>query len=126
MGNNKKGDYGQKDHNPQQKNQTYEYQMNKDGNQAKNAKDANTNNQHSPENGRDSNVPNATSGSNKVNQADIEIGRRLENQDAENTNMVPDSGKRISNAEDLNDENIKNAIDKASSKNSQDSSRKNR
>lgn len=126
MGNNKKGDYGQKDHNPQQKNQTYESQMNKDGNQAKNAKDANTNNQYSPENGRDSNVPNATSGSNKVNQADIEIGRRLENQDAENTNMVPDSGKRISNAEDLNDENIKNAIDKASSKTSQDSSRKNR
>ncbi len=124
MANNKKGDYGQNDRNPQQKNQTYESQMNKDNNQVKNTKDANANTQRSSENGRESNVPDATSGSDKVNQVDIEIGRRLENQDAENTNTVPNPGKRISNPEDVNDENIRDAINTANNRVSKDSSGK--
>jgi hypothetical protein len=105
-------------------NQNYGSQINRDNNQARNTKDANANPQRSPENGRESNVPDSASGSDKVNQADIEIGKRLENQDAENTNTVPNPAERISDAEDFNDENIDHAIDKANNRIPQHSSRK--
>ena len=124
MGNNNKGDYGQSNRSPQQKEKQYDSQMDRDNNQAKNAKNDSANPQRSPENGRDSNVPDSASGSNKVNQTDIEIGKRLENQDAENTNTVPDQGQRISNAEDVNDKNMDLARNKAESHIPQNSSRK--
>lgn len=59
-----------------------------------------------------------------LNQADIEIGKRLENQDAENTNTVPDSNNRISDPEDVNDKNMENAVNKANSRVPKDSSKK--
>ncbi len=121
---NSKGDHGQKNHNLQQKKQDHDSRKNMDSNQAKNAKDLNSNSQRSSENGREANVPNSASGSNKVNQADMEIGKRLENQDAENTNTVPDLNNRISDPEDVNDKNMENAINKANSRVPKDSSKK--
>lgn len=121
---NSKGDYGQKKHNLPQKKQDHDSRKNMDSNQAKSAKDLNSNSQRSSENGREANVPNSESGSNKVNQADIEIGKRLENQDAENTNTVPDSNNRISDPEDVNDKNMENAVNKANSRVPKDSSKK--
>lgn len=59
---NSKGDYGQKKHNLQQKKQDHDSRKNMDSNQAKNAKDLNSNSQRSSENGREANVPNSESG----------------------------------------------------------------
>ena len=103
MENKANRDYSPKDNNPQQQSQKHESQLNRDDNKAKNAKNANANSQHSPENGRDSNVPSSISGSDKVNQVDIEIGKRLEHQDAENTNKVPNPDNRIPNPDESAD-----------------------
>lgn len=108
MENDKNRNYDQKDRNPQQ--HKYESQMNRDNNASKNARDANSNSQHSPENGRDSNVPDSTSGSERINELDLEIGRRME-QDAENTNTIPNADNQIPNPDDFDEGDYEDSID---------------
>lgn len=79
MENNRNRDYGQNDRNPQQnQTQNYQSQKNRDNIQAHNANNAAANPQRSPQNGRDSNVPDSASGSDAINKLDLEIGHKMD------------------------------------------------